>query len=388
MKDSEQSNIQRVSQISLTDFAREVIQSIGASVDRAQATAEVLVAADLRGIFSHGVAGGTGLSELIERACAGAINIEAIPEIHRNKGWAVASMNAKGGLGPAAAMEATHLAGDLADQFGVGRVHVYDSNHFGAACIYVETLLQRGLAARCTSTAGSWMIPFGGNRVRLGTTPIAWGIPCGDEAIVIDMATTQRAVSPALRAAKAGEPIPRDYFKDQDGNLLEGVVPYEKLLGGSVLPLGGEQFGYKGSGLNILIELDNVIGGGSLERIRSMRETPMSRVSHTFEAWRIDFLFSEKAVQERLEEAIKDIRAHGNSVMLLPGEREARRKADAEKWGIPYEKSQWEMLHSISEKTGVMKPRPVVKHPSQGTNHKGCSPPGTWPHGDCGERRE
>ena len=34
--------------------------------------------------------------------------------------------------------------------------------------------------------------------------------------------------------------------------------------------------------------------------------------------------------------------------MLLPGEREARRKADAEKWGIPYEKSQWETLHRIS----------------------------------------
>lgn len=361
MNPSEPSNIKRVSQIALTKFTREVIQSLGASEDRARTTAEVLVAADLRGISSHGVAGGTGLTELLQRTRAGAINIDAVPEIHKISGWAVASMNAKGGLGPSAAMEAAHLAGDLAELYGVGRVHVYDANHFGAACVYVEALLKRGLAARCTSTSGAWMIPYGGNRVRLGTTPIAWGMPCGDEAIVIDMATTQRSVSPAFRAAKAGEPIPRDYFRDKDGNMLEGVVPPDKLVEGSVLPLGGELFGYKGSGLNILIELDNVIGGGSLERIPSMRETPMCRVSQTFEAWRIDFLFSEEEARQRVGKAIEDIRSHGGSEMLLPGEREARRKADAEKWGIPYEKSQWETLDFISEKTGIIPPRPITK---------------------------
>ncbi len=361
MGHSEMPDMQRVSHIALTEFARDVLQSLGASEDRARTTADVLVGADLRGISSHGVAGGTGLTEIVERTRAGAIDIQAVPDVQRKPGRAVASMNAKGGLGPSAAMEAAHLAGDLAAQFGAGRVHVYDANHFGAACVYVEALLKRGLAARCTSTSGAWMIPYGGNRVRLGTTPIAWGIPCGDEAIVIDMATTQRSVSPAFRAAKAGEPIPRDYFRDIDGNMLEGVVSPDRLIGGSVLPLGGEQFGYKGSGLNILIELDNVIGGGSLERIPSMRETPVCRVSHTFEAWGIDVLFSEEEAQRRVTKAVEDIRSHGGPGMLLPGEREARRKADSERRGIPYEKSQWETLHRLSEKTGIIPPQPIAK---------------------------
>jgi len=354
-------SIQRISQAVLTEFAKGVIQSLGASEDRALSTAEALVAADLRGISSHGVAGGTGLTELVERTHARAINIEAIPEVQHTPGRAISVMNAKGGLGPSAAMEAAHLAGDLADQYGIGRVHVYDANHFGAACVYVEALLQRGFAARCTSTSGAWMMPYGGNRVRLGTTPIAWGMPCGDEAIVIDMATTQRSVSPAFRAAKAGEPIPRDYFRDKDGNTLEGVVSPDRLTEGSVLPLGGDQFGYKGSGLNILIELDNVIGGGSLERIPSMRETPVCRVSQVFEAWRIDFLFPEDEVQQRLREAVRDIRDHGDANMLLPGEREAKRRADAEMRGIPYETSQWETLRFIAEKTGIAPPAPVAR---------------------------
>ncbi len=350
---------QRVPADALTDFTTAAIRSLGAQEDRARTTAEALVAADLRGISSHGVAGGTGLTELVARSRAGAINLEAVPEVHRKPNWAAGAMDAKGGLGPAAAMEAAHLAGDLADQYGVGRVHVYDSNHFGAACVYVESLMERGFAARATCTSGSWMMPYGGSKVRLGTNPIAWGIPCGDDAIVIDMATTQRAVSPAIRATRAGDPIPPDYFKDKDGILLEGVVPYERLIGGSVLPLGGEQFGYKGSGLNILVELDNVIGGGSTEQIRNMRETPMSRVSQTIEAWRIDFLFPEDEARCRLIETVNDIRSHGGPEMLLPGEREARKKADAEKRGIPYEASQWETLHRLSIETGVPAPDPA-----------------------------
>ncbi len=353
------STMQRVSPIALTEFTQAVICSLGAPGDRARSTADALVAADMRGISSHGVAGGTGLTELIERTRAGAIDIAALPEVKKTPGMAVASMNAKGGLGPSAATEAAQLAGDLAEQFGIGRVQVYDTNHFGAACVYVEALLERGLAARCGSTSGAWMIPYGGNRVRLGTTPIAWGVPCGDEAIVIDIATSQRAVSPAFRSAKAGEPILKDYFRDKDGRVLDGIVSPEQLVGGSVLPLGGEQFGYKGSGLNILIELDNVIGGGSLRRIPSMRETPVCRVSHVFEAWRIDALFPFEETQQRLQDAVRDIRAHGDENMLMPGEREARRKADAERNGIPYEQAQWDVIRKIAETTGIAPVEPL-----------------------------
>jgi LDH2 family malate/lactate/ureidoglycolate dehydrogenase len=349
----------RISASGLIGFAAEVTESLGAPPDRARVTAEVLAAADLRGISSHGVAGGTGLRELVDRIPLDAIDPAALPEVRRKEGWAVASMNAKGGLGHPAAMEAAHLAGDLAEEFGSGRVHVYDANHFGAACVYVEALIERGFAARATCTAGAWMIPFGGNRVRLGTNPIAWGMPCGDEAIVIDIATTQRAVSPAIRAVRGGFPIPPDYFKDENGNILEGIVSYESLLAGSVLPLGGEAFGYKGSGLNILVELDNVIGGGSTKRIKTMRETPKSRVSQTFEAWRIDFLYSEKEARQRLADTVSDIREHGGPDMLLPGEREARRKAEAEANGIPYEETQWKMLRGISADTGVRVPDPI-----------------------------
>ena len=346
----------RISEEVLIHFATKIITALGAPEARARATAEILAAADMRGISSHGVAGGTGLRELVERIQKDAIDSKAIPRIKRNENWAVATMDAKAGIGPAAAMDATHLAGDLAEVYGIGKVYVHNANHFGAACVYVEALIERGLAGRATCTSGAWMKPFGGNRIRLGTNPIAWGVPAGDQAIVIDVATTQRAVSPAIRASRAGEAIPADYFLHENGEVMSGHMAYEELIKGSVLPLGGTQFGYKGSGLAVLVDLDGVIGGGSTQCIPTLRVQPDTRITQTIEAWRLDALYPIEDAKKRLAEAVRDIKSCGGPEMLLPGEREARKKTDAEKNGIPYEASQWNTLKMIGGWLGVDPP--------------------------------
>ena len=99
-----------------------------------------------------------------------------------------------------------------------------------------------------------------------------------------------------------------------------------------------------------------MIGGGSVKRIPTMRETPLSRVSQTFEAWRIDQFYEQEESLEKLITSIRDIKKSGGREMLLPGEREAIAKLDAEKNGIPYEKSQWETLIKLSKLTGVIVP--------------------------------
>ena len=353
------SGARRISAEALVRFAVKILTTLGADEERARVTAEVLAAADLRGISSHGVAGGTGLRELVERIRQGGIDPRAAPIVKRDENRAVAAMDARGGIGPAAAMDAARLAGDLAEKYGVGKVYVHNANHFGAACVYVEALIERGLAGRATCTSGAWMIPYGGDRIRLGTNPIAWGAPAGDRAVVIDVATTQRAVSPAIRASRAGEPIPPDYFLDENGEVMSGRVAYDELLKGSVLPLGGERFGYKGSGLAVLVDLDGVIGGGMTERVPTLRVKPDARVTQTMEAWTLDALYPAEEARRRLAEAVRDIKACGGPEMLLPGEREARRKADAEKNGVPYEAAQWDALEMIGGWLEVEAPEPL-----------------------------
>ena len=205
-------NDKRIKELDLFEFSVEIIESLGVKKENAEITSKILVGADLRGISSHGVAGGTGLTELFDRVKANAINPDAKTRLKLKEGWASGTIDGDGGIGPIAAQEATQLVGDLAEKYGIGRVFVNNTNHYGAACLYVEELVFRGFAARSTCTSGAWMIPFGGEEIRLGTNPIAWGVPGKNFPIVIDMATTQRAVSPAIRASKSSQPIPDDYF--------------------------------------------------------------------------------------------------------------------------------------------------------------------------------
>ena len=64
---------------------------------------------------------------------------------------------------------------------------------------------------------------------------------------------------------------------------------------------------------------------------------------------------------QRIADTVSDIRKYGDPDMLLPGEREARRKAETEANGIPYEETQWEMLRGISADTGIRVPDPISR---------------------------
>ena len=169
----------RISEEALVRFATKIIMALGASEERARVTAEVLAAADMRGISSHGVAGGTGLRELVERIRKDAIAPKVTPSVQRNENWAVATMDAQAGIGPAAAMDATRLAGDLAEEYGIGKVYVHNANHFGAACVYVEALIERGLAGRATCTSRRMDEAIRGKQDSAGYEPHRLGSACG-----------------------------------------------------------------------------------------------------------------------------------------------------------------------------------------------------------------
>jgi len=99
------------------------------------------------------------------------------------------------------------------------------------------------------------------------------------------------------------------------------------------------------------------------------------RVAQTFEAWRIDLLFPEKDARRRLAEAVADIRSYGGPEMLMPGEREARHKADAEKNGIPYELSQWETLRRLGADTGVATAQRILEDVRGEVDREGVKDP-------------
>ncbi len=402
----------------LIQFGKNVLVKIGFPEKQAVAAARVLVEADLRGDHAHGIAGGSSLDDIIAKV----YHDEGRPGFTRTqiadfttdtqKYPTTLSLDAQGTLGHYVALETIPQLIEIANKFGYAKAYIRNSTHFGDCGIYSEMIASHDLAARVTCTSPPHSKPFielqereeeqspenraryDGVKKRFGTNPIAWSIPYQGGIITIDMAATQRAISPALEVAKHNSKV-LDVHKDAGGVLTILIGDQERQLsevhllvarsetreealqklgcassiklrsvekgllkgpqGENILfplafdevfkthfwvaPLGDTYFGYKGFGLNMLIELDNVIGGGTPGLIRILdspgKRTTLERVSQTLEAYAIDIVVPLEEAKLRLKEAVDTTVGCGNRLMHLPGQKEQETRREYLANGIP-----------------------------------------------------
>jgi L-2-hydroxycarboxylate dehydrogenase (NAD+) len=211
----------------------------------ARLVAEGLVRADLRGVWSHGVARVSMYAERLRRGLidpSPAIGIERLAP-------AVAHLDGANGIGFVVATRAIDGAMDLAEEAGVGVVGVRRSGHYGMAANYVLRAIERGFSSFVYTNASPALPPFGGRVPMLGTNPYAVGIPGGRLGdIVIDMACTVVARGKLKFAAQRGEAIAEGLALDEHGRpTTDGAAAFR----GTVLPFGG----HKGSALALQLDV-------------------------------------------------------------------------------------------------------------------------------------
>ncbi len=342
-------------------YVVEILKRHGVPEKKASLTASVLVEADLRGIFSHGI---NTLDLLILPSLReGGADPLALPEDRtRNKKYPIRHIDAHGDLGHPVAFQAVEMVKDLAREYGLGKVYVFNANHFGIAAVYSEKICaEKDLAGRVTCTTPAVVIPYGGKKARLGTNLVCWSIPHQKGVVTIDMATTIHAVSGILKALVEGKTLPFPVldkgrketvdprkFKDPDDFLRKGaMIP----LGG--IGKGGADAGYKGTGLAMLIELDSVIGGGFSGYVNPTVHDKRRWIRQSFEAWRIDTYSKRKDVLKHITETIEEIRKNQGSGMLLPGEMEIRKREVSLREGIPYLPEMIKRLEIIGKAAGL-----------------------------------
>ena len=109
--------------------------------------------------------------------------------------------------------------------------------------------------------------------------------------------------------------------------------------------------------MNTLIELDNVIGGGTTGLIRELdkNESPKTpeRVSQTIEAYAIDVLYPLDVAKVKLGESVKMTKDCGNDLLYLPGQKEQETKKEYLATGIPMTQDRIKKLKDISSKAGI-----------------------------------
>jgi len=236
-----------VSHESVADWAARCLETLGMSAVDARQLADSLVQTSLWGIDSHGIA---RLPHYMERISRG--SIKARPDIAiKETGASTAQVHGDHGHGIVIGHRAAAVAADLARKSGVGAVGVSDSSHCGAMALYTRPAARAGLIAMAFTHSDSMAAPHGGTRAFFGTNPIAIAIPrAGHEPACLDMATTSIPYNRVMNARREGHPLPPGVAYDEAGQLTTDADATRALV-----PLGGSEYGHKGYGLALMIDL-------------------------------------------------------------------------------------------------------------------------------------
>lgn len=341
----------------LTRFAIDLLLAARVPADDADLTARMLVAANLRGIDSHGV---HLLSYYLKQIDAGQVRPDRRGRVVSESGACLA-YDGENALGQVIARECSSHARRLVKQNGLAMVTAREANHFGACFWWAREIAQDGNIALVICNASSLVSPWQGRQPRFGTNPICLAVPPvgddGQEPFLLDMATTTVAANKIFKAFINQQPeIPAGWAMDAEG---VPTTDTEAAYRGLVMPLGG----YKGYGLAMMVEiLCSVLGGGAIaSELGGIRFTDKPvRVSHAYLAIDIArFMPVEEfnARMLRLVEIMKSTEpAKGYTEVLVAGEPEKRIEQHRLREGIDIPDGNWNDLVEAAGRLSVAVP--------------------------------
>lgn len=340
-----QKEIQTIEQGDLSRFTFDVFKHIGCSEADATLAADVLIQADLRGIDSHGVARLSGYVRLYEK---NRINTRPNIRIIREK-YGVFTLDADSGLGLVAAPRAMDMAIEKTAHFGCSYGAVCNSNHFGIAAYHALRAVQQGYIGMAMTNASPLVAPLNSKERMLGTNPICYGIPAGNELpFVLDMASSAAANGKLEIAERKGLSVPEGWLETKTGQSTSN--PADLKAGGYLLPLGSDKDhgSHKGYGLGALVDiLSGVLSGANygpwvppfVAFLPVLPDLPGKGIGHFLGAMDTEGFMERDAFGKRMDHWIQRFRAaqavHPDQPVIIPGEPEFRTHRERSKNGIP-----------------------------------------------------
>jgi len=347
----------------LSVFTYNIFKAIGCSDEHATIATNALLAADIRGIDSHGVARLSGYVRLWK-----AKRMNANPDIkivHETPSTAV--VDGDSGLGLVVAPFAMQVAISKARNVGTGWVSVRNSNHFGIAGYHAMMALEHDMIGMAMTNASALVAPTFSVERMLGTNPIAVAIPANKQPpFVADFATTTAANGKLEILQRKNEDAPLGWVQDKDGNVSTNANVLKQ--GGALLPLGSnrEHGSHKGYALGSIVDIFSaVLSGASYgpwappfpAYVPVPENMPGKGLGHFFGAMRIDAFRSVDEFKQHMDNWITRFRnakpAEGYNKVLIPGDLEREMEAVRMKEGIPIIDAVVEDLKSVGEKLGV-----------------------------------
>jgi L-2-hydroxycarboxylate dehydrogenase (NAD+) len=326
---------QRIPAETIRTFIAEALRTTGLPAADAAKVAELMVETDLAGADAHGV---FRLPHYVRRLRAGGVNPRPNVRVER-RGPATALVDGDNGMGHLVMAQASQTAVEIARETGVAWVGTRNSNHAGCAGIYAEIPLRAGMIGMMAAVANANHMPiWGGAETLLGTNPVAFAIPAGEEApVVLDIATTVVSYGTIKAYALQGRDLPEGWMVERatGAPLTDARRAGEGLL----LPLGG----HKGSGLALVLGLlAGTLNGAAFGRdVVDFNADVTSRTSTGQFILALDVarFIPLDAFKAEVDRHLRDLKAAkilpGFDAIRLPGERRRRCQIERARDGVP-----------------------------------------------------
>lgn len=320
--------------------------------------ADGIVEADLRGVASHGV---VRLPTYVRAFIDGVLNPTPRLDVQDSTG-AASLIDGDNGLGIVVGQLAMMHAIEQARAAGIACVAVRNSNHAGMLAIHVLRAASADMVGFFTANAPAIMSPWGGRSPRLGNGPLAFAIPTGsDTPVVLDMASSRVARGKIRLYAARGEPIPKGWALDRDGN---DTTDAAAALDGVLLPIAE----HKGYGLAFIAEvLAAALPGAAFAA--DMPRGFLAQGSRVMDRWgcghfAIAISLSSFTHAERVTGAIdvlidsmKSSDPIGDGEIFVPGEPEALMRARQLKDGVWIDDATANLLDEFADEIGISRLR-------------------------------
>lgn len=347
----------------LDNFTREIFKKMGCSDTHAEMASKVFIAAELRGLASHGM---IRIIDYYQLWRANRINTKPdVRIVHETPSTAV--VDGDGSIGMIAATKSMEIAIEKAAKNGTGWVSTRHSNHYGIAGYYSMMALQHDMIGICMTNANPLVAPTFSISRLLGTNPIAVAIPTKKQPpFVADFSTTPIARGKLAVAAKKGEKVPTGYVQDKEG--VPSTDPDILKQGGSMLTLGGDYAhgSHKGYCLSAIVDIFSAVLSGanfgpfvppSVAYLPVLDEKVGEGTGHFFGAMRIDAFQPADEFKEKMDRWIETFRnakpKKGHDKVLIPGDIERENEERITREGISILPVVAEELKEIAKELGV-----------------------------------
>ncbi|OQV16955.1 putative Malate dehydrogenase [Hypsibius exemplaris] len=337
-------------------FIERCVRKGGVNTSHAEQLADVLVTGDYRGHFSHGL---NRIDMYLGDLKKNLTNLSGVPCILKET-VSTALVDGNNLMGPVVGNFAMDLAIRKAKDTGIGWVAARGSNHYGIAGYYGLQAIRSGLIGFSFTNTSPLAVPTRAKQTALGTNAFCVMAPAANgDYFALDMATTTVAIGKVELAMRTGQQVPLTWGVDKNGK--ETSNPADIYHGGGLLPIAGGEAsgGYKGYGLNVLVEIFcGILGDAAFGPLVRSWQNPSTEANLGQCFGAIDPGCFGNNFAERLSAFLNILRyleaADPKKPVLVAGDPERQHMAKCEELGgIPYHVNQITHSNEVARSLGV-----------------------------------